>query len=153
MIVAGTGHRPEDCEPESWVRNKARVKLQYTKGVTTFITGMAAGFDLWAADEAINLGLELWAAKPWAGHEPRKEDLELYKRVWASAKKRITVTDVAKYPGPYVYHLRNHWMVDNADVVMAYWNGKESGGTYECRKYAKEVAKKPVTNVYHNPPF
>jgi uncharacterized phage-like protein YoqJ len=152
LIVAGTGHRPEDCEAETIVRTKARVKLQYTKDVSTFITGMAAGFDLWAADEAIKLGIDVIAARPWAGHEPRVQDKELYDWVLHRAKQVVVVTDVEEYPGPQVYHTRNKWMVDHADVVMCYWNGKESGGTYACRKYAKSKDKR-VANIWHDPPF
>lgn len=152
MIVAGTGHRPEDCEDESIVRTKARVKLQYTPGVATFICGMAAGFDLWAGDEARLLGLEIWCARPWAGHGPRNGDEELYERVIAAASRVVDVDKSKVYVGPKQYHDRNHWMVDNADAVMAYWNGKERGGTFECRKYAKSIDK-PVSNIYYDPPF
>lgn len=152
LIIAGTGHRPEDSEPESWVRTKARVKLQYNDKVKVFIGGMAAGFDLWAADEARKLGLEVWAARPWATHTPRVEDAELYQSVLDYASKIVVVTDVEDYPGPWVYHARNEWMVDNADAVMAYWSGKEAGGTFACRNYAKKVGK-PVANIYFDPPF
>lgn len=152
FIVCGTGHRPEDSEPEPWVRTKARVKLQYNDKVTTIITGMAAGFDLWFADEARKLGLEVWAAKPWTTHTARVEDQELYDSIIAYASKVVNVTEADSYPGPWVYHKRNEWMVDNADAVMAYWSGKEKGGTYACRQYAKKVGK-PVANIYNDPPF
>lgn len=152
MIIAGTGHRPEDSEPESWVRTKARVKLQYTDGIDVFITGMAAGFDLWAADEAIKLGIPVTAARPWTTHTPRKGDEQLYNHVLEKASKIVVVTDADKYPGPWVYAKRNHWMVDNASHVMAYWSGKEAGGTFECVTYAKDK-EKPVANIYYDPPF
>lgn len=157
MIVAGTGHRPEDCEPESWVRTKARVKLQYptkqNQQVTTFITGMAAGFDLWAADEARKLGIEVIAAVPWKTHKASipKEFHELYDEILEYATKVHYLSDSTTFPGKYIYHKRNEWMVDNADAVMAYWNGKESGGTYACVKYAD--GKKPIANTYYDPPF
>lgn len=152
LVVAGTGHRPENCEEEEIVRLKSRVKLQYTPGISVFITGMAAGFDLWAADEARLLGIEVWAAKPWTGHQPRGSDRDLYDRVLDHASRVVNVTDVKDYPGKWVYPVRNHWMVDNADVVMAYWDGTESGGTYECYTYAKKKNKK-IANIYHSPPF
>lgn len=151
LIVAGTGHRPEDSEPESWVRTKARVKLQYTPGVTTFICGMASGFDLWAGDEARLLGLDVWAAKPWAGHKPRRGDEELYERIIAHASRVVSVVDQEEFPGNWCYQTRNKWMVDNAGVVMAYWSGKEVGGTWNCVKYAR--GKKPLANIYYDPPF
>lgn len=152
MIVAGTGHRPEKTEGEEIVRTKSRVKLQYTPGITTFITGMAAGLDLWAADEARLLGIEVWAAIPWKGHQPRKQDKELYDRILGYAVKKVFVTEVDDYPGPWVYQKRNEWMVDNADAIMSYWDGVEKGGTWNCVKYARKVGK-PITNIYYSPPF
>jgi uncharacterized phage-like protein YoqJ len=113
---------------------------------------MAAGFDLWAADEAIKLDLEVWAAKPWNTHGPRKGDEELYQRVLDHATKIINVTEAETYPGPWVYPVRNHWMVDNADVVMAYYNGAQAGGTFECYTYAKKKGVK-IANIINDPPF
>lgn len=155
MIAAGTGHRPENCEDEGVVRLKARVKLQYPskagKKVETFICGMAAGFDLWAADEARLLGLDVIAARPWAGHPARKGDQELYDRILNYATRVVNVDESETYPGVFVYHNRDKWMVDNSDVVMAYWNGYEKGGTYTTVQYA--TGKKPISNIYWDPPF
>ena len=152
MIVCGTGHRPEDSEPESWVRTKVRVKLQNTPKAETFITGMAAGFDLWAGSEALERGLGIVCAVPWQGHEPRKADVELYNELLAASERIVYVTDVQDYPGPWVYQKRNEWMVDNSDAVMAYWSGKETGGTWNCVKYARKKNAK-IANIYHDPPF
>jgi uncharacterized phage-like protein YoqJ len=153
MIVAGTGHRPKDCShSEAMVRQLANNKLRLTSGVSVFICGMASGFDLWAGTEAVDLGLEVWAAKPWTGHTPRKGDEELYQKILDNASRIINVTEVDAYPGPWVYPVRNHWMVDNADVVMAYYNGAQKGGTFECFEYAKKKGKK-IANIINDPPF
>jgi hypothetical protein len=41
-------------------------------------------------------------------------------------------------------------MVDHADRVLAYYNGKGFGGTHNCVKYAENEAVPPrkVRNVY-----
>jgi uncharacterized phage-like protein YoqJ len=111
---------------------------------------MANGFDLWAGDEALGLGLELWAARPWAGHKARRGDEEIYARVLAGASRVVNVDDSPDYKGPWQYHKRNEWMVDNADRVLAYWSGKEEGGTYACIQYAEKKAnpRKKVRNCY-----
>lgn len=36
---------------------------------------------------------------------------------------------------------RNEYMVDNADVIIAVWNGDKKGGTFNCYKYAKKLNK------------
>ena len=146
MIIAGTGHRPEDCEDEEIVRRKIRETLE-TARPDVVINGLAAGFDLWLADESIDLGIEVWSARPWADHGPRNGDAGLYRRVVEHSTKVVNVVDSKDYPGPWVYHKRNHWMVDHADEVVAYWSGKEWGGTYACIKYAKSK-RKNVRNIY-----
>lgn len=154
LIIAGTGHRPEDAEDEGIVRIKASTKLRYTdKTIGACITGMAAGFDLWYADEADKLGIDLIAAVPWKGHRPRQNDEELYAHILSVAKEVVYVSDSDDYPGPHIYQKRNEYMVDRADLIMAYWNpNKEFGGTYNCYKYAKKV-EKPIANIWWDPPF
>lgn len=146
VIVFGTGHRPEDCESEKIVKQKIRASL-VELAPSTVITGMAAGFDLYLGCEALDMGIEVWAARPWAGHSPRRVDVSQYARIITHASKVITVNVSATYLGPWMYHNRNHWMVDNADEGLTYWNGKKSGGTYECLKYAQSKNRK-VTNCY-----
>ena len=147
MIIALTGHRSEDCESEESVRERVRSALQDTPSeVTAVICGMANGLDLWGGDEALRLGIPVWAAKPWTTHAPRKADAELYARIIENAERVVNVTEAESYPGPWVYQVRNEWMVDNADNVLAYWSGKEKGGTWNCVKYAR--GKKPIRNVY-----
>lgn len=146
MIICGTGHRPEDCEDEEIVREKSRLALQESRP-DGFITGMAAGLDLWAGHEAHLLGIPIWCARPWKGHAPREGDVELYALLISVAERVIAVSPLTKYPGPWVYHKRNEWMVDHADEVLAYWSGKESGGTYACLNYAIKM-ERPITNVF-----
>lgn len=152
MIIALTGHRSESCEPENVVRQKFRTVFRYTEGITAVITGMANGVDLWAGDEARLLGIDLWAAKPWTGHGPRKDDAEIYAEIIGAASQVVNVVDREDFPGNWCYHKRNEWMVDNATHVLAYWNGTESGGTYACRNYAKKVGR-PIRNIYWDAPF
>lgn len=152
MKIAITGHRPEDItELEKDVRAKFKQTFEEAKPEAV-ITGMAAGVDLWAGDEARLLGIPIIAARPWAGHTPREQDAELYAALCDAAHEVVEVDDSDSYPGPWVYHKRNEWMVDNSTHVLAYWSGKEKGGTFACIKYARKV-KKPVRNIYDLPPF
>lgn len=146
LIICGTGHRPEDCEPEAVVRRKIRNALEEINP-RVVITGMASGYDLWLGIEAIDYGSLVWAAKPWAGHKPRNDDKSQYEYVIEGASKVVEVNVSAVYLGPWMYHNRNEWMVDNSNEVLAYWSGKESGGTYACLQYAKNKMRK-VTNIY-----
>lgn len=107
---------------------------------------MAAGFDLYLADEALRAGIPVWAARPWAGHKPSPEDYELYHKVLDHAVKIINVEPCFSYPGPWVYQRRNEFMVDSADRIIAWYDGSPSG-TANCIKYANQVHK-PVRNLY-----
>lgn len=148
MIVAVTGHRSEQCQSEEVVRNRVRPVLDAFRP-DFVIVGMANGVDLWTGDVALDLELPVWAARPWAGHQPRKDDAELYAKILENASRIDVVHEGLEYPGPWVYHKRNEFMVDNATHVLAYLNpAVASGGTFACVKYARNVAHKPVKNVY-----
>ncbi len=152
MIVAATGHRPDDiAEPNEIVTLKARVQMQGK--ATRLICGMAAGFDLLAADAAIELGIPITAAVPWMGHQASlpKEWQDHWQKVYDYSDTQHFLDERMAFPGKYIYFKRNEWMVDNADVVMAYWSGKEVGGTFHCVTYAD--GKKPITNIFNDPPF
>ena len=146
MRIAATGHRSERCKDEEAVRRKLRETLESAPKDTVIISGMANGWDLWAGSEALALGYEIWAAKPWKGHTARVEDAELYAQIIEASSRVINVVDSEEFPGNWAYQKRNEWMVDNATNILAYWDGVEKGGTWNCIKYAR--GKKPIRNVY-----
>lgn len=146
--VAITGHRPEKIPPTFDVF-ETLMKVYKDLGVTHVIQGMAAGVDLQSARAAYHSGIKFTCAKPWAGHEPRKADRVTYQNALEYADRVVDVDPAESYPGPWVYQKRNEWMVDNADFVIAVWDGT-SGGTANCVKYAQKVGKRiylidPVT--------
>lgn len=145
MRIAITGHRPEDLPDDQWVKDVLREGLVQS-GATHVIQGMAAGVDLWSAVVAWHLGIPYTAAKPWTAHGPRRDDEYTYRWVERHAQEVVNVTDRDSYPGAWVYHVRNEYMVDNADAVLAVWTGKMSGGTAACVKYARKV-NKPIFRI------
>lgn len=149
MIIFGTGHRPEDSEYDFYqMRDLAEEALTKTpEEVVAVLCGMAAGFDLAFGIAARELEIPLWTVRPWAGHMPRMLDREWYRTLELYATRHIIINDSLSYPGAWVYHKRNEWMVDNSDAGLAFWNGKESGGTYKCLEYAKSK-NRPVLNIY-----
>lgn len=152
MIIAATGHRPQDyIEAEGVIVLKARVKMQ--DKATKLICGMAAGFDLLAGLAAMELEIPIIAVRPWSTHGVPKEWRERYAAVLGYADEVWVTVMADAYPGPQAYQLRNEQMVDAADAVMAYWNPEKThGGTYNCIQYAlaQEV---PAANIWFDPPF
>lgn len=148
-IVAITGHRPEKIKSEAFVRGIIRQVLEQRK-VGCLIAGLASGVDLWAAEDAIKLGIPVVSARPWTHHQPRRDDKRLYDYVLANSTNIVDIvvthhsgkkSDPLPFPGNYVYQRRNEWMVDNAHKVFAVWDGTE-GGTKNCYDYALEKKKR-----------
>lgn len=151
MIYAGTGHRPDklggySIEAYARLYTVARQFLLEQGCETIVISGMALGWDQALAHAAAVLGYHWIAAVPFAGQEsawPQESQLR-YKQLINCCPEVVTVC-----PGGYSpskMQLRNQWMVDNCDTVLAMWDGS-AGGTGNCIKYA-EKRKRPIVNLH-----
>ena len=138
-----TGHRPEklnmaETEVIAWL--EAEIRKAIDDGFVTFISGMARGVDIWAAEIVLRLRdegqpIHLICASPF-------EDFE---RSWSEDWKQrytdvISQADIVKYIckgySRACFQIRNEWMVDRSARVIAVFNG-ESGGTRNTLVYAK----------------
>lgn len=139
-----TGHRPEKLTiPE--VRLAALLEAEIRKDVdqefTTFITGMAKGTDLIAAEIVLRLReedpqLRLVAALPYPNFGRRWGDSwsERFQRVLSAADQIECVCPCSSWAS---YQLRNEWMVNHSALVIAAFNG-ESGGTKNTLDFARK---------------
>jgi uncharacterized phage-like protein YoqJ len=142
MILAVTGHRPAklggygDLAIAKLV-NVARAELLRLKP-TRVITGMALGFDQAAAVAALGLEIPHTAAIPHEGQAARwsDKDADLWQDIKRRSDRVVTVT-----PGSCsivaALMKRNRWMIDQADRVLACWDGMAEGGTFQAIAYAK----------------
>ena len=129
-----TGHRPEKL-----TRNEKDIKKDLEKeirqavadGLNVFITGMARGVDIWAAQIVLQLrreghGVRLICACPYDGFESgwSKEWQRQYKEILSAA-------DFVKYVcegySRSCFQTRNEWMVNHSARVIAVFNGEKSG--------------------------
>lgn len=145
-IVFGTGHRPEDCDVtfNNMIKIAYKALRDYVPEVEVAVCGMAGGWDLAFGGAAVRLDIPIWVVRPWQTH---RVNHNLYKTIRERAEREIVTSDSRVYPGPWVYQIRNEWMVDNSDLGFALWSGKKSGGTYNTLKYAQKRGV-PVTNLY-----
>ena len=142
-----TGHRPEKLGV-SEARAKALLKSAKQQaiydGYVTFISGMARGIDLWAAEIVIeerekNSNIHLVCASPFSGFEKRWSEYE--QAIYHSI---IEQADLVKFISQHYYRacfqVRNEWMVDRVSRVIAAYNGTK-GGTKNTIEYAnrKEI--------------
>ena len=147
MIIAGTGHRPEKLVPQdkrkiaysnevrTRLKELAIASLQKIK-VSAVISGVALGWDTGLALAAIELDIPLIAAVPFDGQESkwRDTDVLMYRYILAAAD-RVEIISEGGYSAKKM-QIRNQWMADEANTILALWDGSE-GGTGNCIKYAK----------------
>lgn len=144
LRLAITGHRPEDLpgkDAHEWLVSTLTMVF-HELNVSLVIQGMAAGADLCAAEAAIQSEIPFIAVKPWRGHGPRMGDEVIYQRALDCAQDVIEICGLTSFPGASVYHQRNEYMVDNVDAVLGVWNGKFTGGTAACLRYARKIGRR-----------
>lgn len=158
MILSVAGHRPDKLGGYSGPKAE-KYKQFYQEKIRSFlldkrpeytITGMALGVDQWFAQCCIDLNIPFIAAIPchgqknaWPEHAQKEWD-----RIIKYAKQEFYVT-----PGPYnpaCMQIRNQWMVDNSNHLLAIWNGSK-GGTFNCIKYAApRLGRENITHLWEN---
>lgn len=142
MKCALTGHRDLPAKVDV---NKLYDTLEsvIADGYDTFYCGMARGFDLLALDCLVSLArkypIKLIACIPYAGHEngAAADVREKYKALLEWCDEKVVLAP-AYFCG--CYHVRDRYMVDNADLVVAYCT-RDSGGTAYTLRYAAKKEK------------
>ena len=144
-VVAVTGHRPQHLDGDFslsspfWMWIAAHLD-RCLVGAAHLRCGMAIGVDILAAERAWLLDLPYSAFVPFegqAGNWPQSSRIR-YARTLTRASRRILV-----HEGGYAawkLHSRNLAMLTgtvgeashgSASRLIAVWNGKQSGGTYQ----------------------
>lgn len=149
MILAATGHRPDKLggyDEATFDRLTAFARRTLSdRGPAKVISGMALGWDQAVATAAVQLGIPFIAAVPFQGFAARWPQGSRY-RLTALLCDAAEIHVVSEVPGARALQLRNEWMVDRADRMLALWNGSW-GGTFNCIQYANR-RKVPVENLW-----
>lgn len=150
-----TGHRPQslpcgfnEAHPACMkIKRQPRrliIGLIEKKNITRFISGVAIGVDIWAAEIVLELKAEypditLEAAVPCRSQADRwnKSARERYNRLVSLCDKITLISE--QYTADCMMK-RNKYMVDNSDYIIAVWNGKPSG-TGNTVRYAMKTEK------------
>ena len=151
-----TGHRSdEDGMPGYNIPNEKynwlidQIKFCYVKiKPDRIISGAALGFDQAGMVAAIQLGIPFEAYVPFVGQEniwPQKSKDEYHELL--SKANKVVICCEGGY-SPQKMQIRNCMMCDQLtepnDILLACWNGKENGGTWNCIQYAMKQKKKMV---------
>lgn len=139
-----TGHRPEKLNISEQEAKKllcTEIKKAINDGFVTFISGMARGIDMWAAEIVLeerkhNPDIHLICASPYEGFEKRWATTEQlkYQQILSQAD---FVKFVCEHCSRSCFQIRNVYMVDRSSRVIAAYNG-ESGGTRNTILYAEK---------------
>ena len=139
-ICVFTGHR-ELGEDFSKRKLKSAVQSLIEEGVDTFLCGMAIGFDLAAADVVLSLkkknpSLKLVACIPCIGQEKyfSKADQKRYVSILKKVDEKVILAD-SYYKG--CMQVRDKYMAERADVMIAYCKKQEGGAAYTVRCFKK----------------
>ena len=131
-----TGHRPEKLSvPEHELRAALRREIiaSIADGYTTFISGMARGVDVYAAEEVLLISerdprIRLICAYPYP------DSCDHFSSVWrkrcnAISRRADLRVDVSEEYSYVCYQKRNEWMVERSSRLIAVYDGSR-GGTY-----------------------
>jgi uncharacterized phage-like protein YoqJ len=129
-----TGHRPEKLqrkETEIRVDLEREIRQAIQDGLTVFITGMAKGIDINAAEIVLQFREEgypirLICASPYPGFE------NSWSRTWQNRYRTVMAkADLMRYICPQYsqecFQIRNEWLVNHSARVIAVFNGQPSG--------------------------
>ena len=154
-ICCFTGHRPQklpfganENDPRCLrLKNRLRHEIErqiMKNSVAHFITGMAIGTDMYAAELVLELKkqypqITLEAAIPCRSQACKwSEPLRIrYRDILSLCDKQTLLQDA--YTADCMQN-RNRYMVDCSDIIIAVWDGKPSG-TGKTVRYAEECGK------------
>ena len=153
-ICCVTGNRPqkfpwkygEGKEHEKYLAGLARQIEELIKsGYTYFISGGALGVDQDFAEavlhaKQVHAGIELEIAVPCRTQAARWSEAEQF-RYLSILDRADRVEILSEHYTQFCMLKRNEYMVDKSDLVLAYWNGEESGGTWYTMRYTKRKKK------------
>lgn len=156
--VAFTGHRKERILQENsnnpcilgqvQLAVIEQVEHLYSQGYRTFYNGMSEGFDLLAASAVIACrwkykDIRLVAVVPFRNQSARYEPLDKiqYNTLLEEADEVVILSE-SYYRG--CFHRRNDYLIEHANIVIAYHDGIFKGGTFYTIKKAQQDNKQII---------
>ena len=156
MNMCFTGHRPDSLpwgDDHTHPSHKRllqmileEIKAHISTGYNRFICGAAMGTDIEFGEQVLELRdhtqsrVSLICAIPFPNQPRSWPDhwQQRYNALLESSDEKVLISE------RFVrgcYHRRNRFMVDNADRILAVWDGRLDGGTTYTVKYAQKQGK------------
>lgn len=129
-IIAVTGHRNLSDKQIKRIKNiTGKIVRKYGYDNVEFICGGARGTDTIAARFCQENMIVYSLYFPFPYHNKDNNELK------QTAKKTVELYE--DYFANWQFQERNKAMVNDCDILLAFYDGREKGGTYNCIKYAK----------------
>lgn len=154
-------HKKDDSDATVFAVRKmlfSFINIAVNRGFDTFISGLAEGTDLRAAEYICSIksekNLKLICAMPFIKHSQffKPPYLRILEKVEKNADILTVVNDeaqitygknISKFSSPFVYRERNYFMVEKSSEVIAFLNDNSyRSGTYQTVNYARRKNKK-----------
>jgi len=147
---AFTGHRPskmpwgkDENSPEGVLfKFRLRESLDYLIGMgyVNFLSGGAQGFDMMAAEIVLSLRetypwIKLTMVCPWNGQADRWPDDQQQRWRHILEESDQVIYTSGSYEKGVFFH-RNRYLVENASLILAAYNGDSQSGTGMTIRYA-----------------
>lgn len=155
MKIAITGHRPGKLygysfsDPQYTILKEKFKSILKKYDATTAYTGMALGTDTVFANAVLDLkkeglNIRLVSVLPCANQDKKwsQKDQKRYQEILQAADEVVQLSEEEYCPE--LMRIRNRWLVDHADMLIAVWDGSNSG-TSNCIQYA--IPKIPVYRI------
>jgi uncharacterized phage-like protein YoqJ len=151
MIVSFTGHRPNKLSgyklPNPTYIHVCQQLDRVLREVKPdkAISGGALGIDQYAANICFKMGIPVIFAIPFLGQEKAwpEASQKTYHKLLDKADEVVIVCEGGY--AAYKMQVRNEWMVNHCDVLVAVFIPTETnGGTYNAIQYAKSVGKEII---------
>ena len=151
--AAFTGHRWYDSSRKQSVRKRIEecVREAYRNGITNFISGMAIGFDLLAAEVVLSLrhecpAITLTAVLPFREQASRFNELNKC-RYYKCLSQADDIVILSNDYTAKCYLERDRFMVEHSSLLIACYDGRNRGGTFWTVNFAARTGKN-VINIY-----
>ena len=155
---AFTGHRPksfpwgyDETSPACGMLKEVlagQIKALADNGVTEFISGMAQGTDLWAAQIVLDLrennpAIRLCCALPCDNQEMKWPN-PMQRQYCSILEKADKVVRTGRVYTKSCMLDRNRYMVDHAGILLAVYNGSYRSGTGMTVRYAESRQRRII---------
>lgn len=166
MIIAGTGHRPNKLGGYSdeifddayytalhglhiLTPSRGTDIIRNNAEIDQVIVGGAQGWDMALALACLVVKIPFILAVPFLGQEKMWPKTGAFSQESYNSMKedacRVEIVSTGGFTARKM-QIRNEWMVDHADIILALWDGS-SGGTNNCIQYAK-IKNKKIINLW-----